>query len=92
MAAVPPVAYIYSPEYTARCDALCKAPRRVSAGTGGLGLPTGLVLTLSLLLFCLFFCFLTRLPPGFAGQHGALADRGVLAAGAHDVSVAVPWP
>ncbi|XP_040428048.1 histone deacetylase 8 isoform X2 [Cygnus olor] len=30
MAAVPPVAYVYSPEYMARCDALCKAPRRAS--------------------------------------------------------------
>lgn len=68
MAAVPPVAYIYSPEYTARCDALCKAPRRVSAGTGqdgGLGLPTSLVLILSLLLFVFFFFFFSSPSPWF---------------------------
>lgn len=34
MAAAPPV-YVYSPEYVAVCDSLCKVPKRVSAAPGG---------------------------------------------------------
>lgn len=45
MAAGPPVAYVYSPEYAALCDSLCKVPKRVGcrrvgrrgAGLGGRG-------------------------------------------------------
>lgn len=37
MAAVPPPVYIYSPEYVALCDSLCKVPKRVSAAAGGEG-------------------------------------------------------
>lgn len=37
MAAGPPVAYVYSPEYAALCDSLCKVPKRV--GCRGVGLP-----------------------------------------------------
>lgn len=37
MAAVPPPVYIYSPEYVALCDSLCKVPKRVSAAAGARG-------------------------------------------------------
>lgn len=42
MAAPPPV-YVYSPEYLALCDSLCKVPKRVSAvaGRGGGAEPRG---------------------------------------------------
>lgn len=36
MAALPPV-YVYSPEYVALCDSLCKVPKRVSAAAGARG-------------------------------------------------------
>lgn len=34
MAGVPRPVYVYSPEYVALCDSLCKVPKRVSAGAG----------------------------------------------------------
>ncbi|XP_058703767.1 histone deacetylase 8 isoform X5 [Poecile atricapillus] len=37
MAAVPPPVYVYSPEYVALCDSLCKVPKRVSAVAGARG-------------------------------------------------------
>lgn len=37
MAAVPPPVYVYSPEYVALCDSLCKVPKRVSAAVGARG-------------------------------------------------------
>ncbi|XP_066058453.1 histone deacetylase 8 isoform X1 [Chamaea fasciata] len=37
MAAVPPPVYVYSPEYVALCDSLCKVPKRVSAAAGARG-------------------------------------------------------
>lgn len=70
----PPPVYVYGAEYVARCDALCKVPRRVRGG--GRGEARGVLPTLG------------RSSAGArlsAGQHGARAAGSLLAAEAHEV-------
>lgn len=78
MDGLPPPVYVYGAECVARCDSLCKVPRRVRGGGGGrlVGSVGGR---------CPRGEELSRRPSLSAGQHGARAGGSLLAAAAHEV-------